>query len=465
MRNRIINILLTQGLNLLFIAVLTLCSVFFKYEGLNNLMIFLFFGVLIFTVMPMMNYLRTLINSIISPIRYNDLYVQTVDLILSVESFDDVLRDTFDQILDFIRVQAGMLIFYYHDKDEFNIFYQKNKRKRMIRRAKISQDNILLKIINGPDDIIIKSKLDPGVHFQQGIIDELERLGGEIVVPVYYHDMFLGLIVIGGRKRKFSPGEIRLLRIFASRIAILSINSFFFSEMVRKKELEKEYELASKVQKKFLPASGVTSGRINVRVFHATRSLMIREFFDIFPNDSAEDDVRISAYRILGNIGGTSILMPGIQSVLQSFARLGFSPDRVVSRLNRGIRDRELLNEDLALLHGSIKQSGEISMRNDGYSSPMIYRKKTAGLRVLDRRSSRAVRNITLGPGDIFVICCESFNSAIRRDPARYSEILSRYSEGSLGKIVTALARELLETGEDDASDRLLMLVRMEDIA
>ncbi len=45
-----------------------------------------------------------MIDSYISPIRYNDLYVQTVDSILNIESFDEVLRTTFDQILDLISV-------------------------------------------------------------------------------------------------------------------------------------------------------------------------------------------------------------------------------------------------------------------------------------------------------------------------------------------------------------------------
>ncbi|HPI16025.1 MAG TPA: GAF domain-containing protein, partial [Spirochaetota bacterium] len=319
MKNRTKNIALTYGVNLLFVALLIAMASTLSALGPGGPFSAVFFFVVIFSLLPVANHLHTIIDSFISPIRYNDLYVQTVDSILSIGSFDEVLRATFDQILDLISVETGMLIFYYHDRDEFNIFYQKNRRRKIIRNARIAKDNILFRVIGGSEDVIVRSKLNPSIHFENSIIAELDRLGGEVAVPIYYHRMFLGIIVTGWRRRRLSPGEIRLLKIFASKIAILSVNSFFFGEIVRKKELEKEYELAAKVQKKFLPSAGGVMGRFEIRVHHETASLMIREFYDLFENDSVEDEIRVSAYRIRDNIAGTSILMPGVQSVLQSF--------------------------------------------------------------------------------------------------------------------------------------------------
>jgi hypothetical protein len=100
-----------------------------------------------------------------------------VDLILNIRSFDEMLRQTFDQILQLIKVSTGLLIFYYHDKDEFKIFYQKNLRKKVIKRARISQDNILLRAIKGPDDVVIKGRLNASVRYEKEIIDELTRRG------------------------------------------------------------------------------------------------------------------------------------------------------------------------------------------------------------------------------------------------------------------------------------------------
>lgn len=465
MKNRIINIVLNYALNFVFIGILITSGVFLYYERFGAPFFLLFFCVLVFSLLPLVSYARTLIDSFISPASYRDLYVQTVDSILNLQSIDDMLRDTFDQVLDLIRVKSGLLIFYYHDKNEFNIFYQKNKRMRTIRKAKISQDNIIFRVINGPDDIIIKSKLNPSIHFERGIIEELEKLGGEIVVPVYFHDMFFGLIIAGSRTRKFSPNEIRLLKVFASKMAIMSVNSYFFNEIVKKKDLEKEYELASKVQKKFLPKPDVTVGKMQIRVFNETSSLMIREFFDVFINDASEDDVRISAYRILGDISGTSILMPGVQSLLQSYARLGFSPANVVTRLKRIVGEKNFKGEDIGLFHGSLRQNGEFLFRAEGYPAPFIYKKKKAVIRAAYRGKKEQMRAVKMEPGDILLICCDPFSDVLSANMEHYGGIVARNISVPLGKLSGALVKDLSEKIKDADRDRLLILIRMEEPA
>ncbi len=462
MKNRTKNIALTYGVNLLFVALLIAMASTLSALGPGGPFSAVFFFVVIFSLLPVANHLHTIIDSFISPIRYNDLYVQTVDSILSIGSFDEVLRATFDQILDLISVETGMLIFYYHDRDEFNIFYQKNRRRKIIRNARIAKDNILFRVIGGSEDVIVRSKLNPSIHFENSIIAELDRLGGEVAVPIYYHRMFLGIIVTGWRRRRLSPGEIRLLKIFASKIAILSVNSFFFGEIVRKKELEKEYELAAKVQKKFLPSAGGVMGRFEIRVHHETASLMIREFYDLFENDSVEDEIRVSAYRIRDNIAGTSILMPGVQSVLQSFTRLGLSPAGVLARLKRIIRAKRLHAQDLVILHGSLRRSGEFVFSSFGYPAPLLYR-PGRGLLPHRRQGRSVTQSLVMQPGDIMFLCCDDYHRALSGDPAHFAGIMELNRELPLLKLRSTLVRSLSERAGAGGSDRLLVMVRMEE--
>jgi hypothetical protein len=463
MKNRLKNLLLTYGLNLMFTGCLVLVSLFCYYERMEGRTLIFFFAVLIFSLLPLLNYIRTAIDLIISPIRYGDLYIQTVESILSLESYDEVLRETFDQILNLIRVKTGLLIFHYQDKDEFNIFYQRDSRKRTIRNARIMSDNILFKVIAGPDDIIVKGKLNPAIHFENTIIGELENIGGEIVVPIYYHEMFLGLIIIGERRRWFSENEIRLLKIFASKIAILSVNTFFFNEMVKKKELEKEYELASRVQKKFLPDNNFTSGRISIAVFHEASSLISREYYDVFQNDLVEDDIRVSSYRIRGNITGTSIIMPGVQSVIQSFARMGFPPARVLTRLNRIAREKGLQREELIILHGTVKQSGEFSFINDGYPSPLLFRRKEKKLQPVRGNDKNSTQSVKLHPGDMCILACEHFHELLDGGGEYFSEFIARHMESSTTKIRGLIGGELKKRSSTTGLDALLMIIRFEE--
>jgi hypothetical protein len=464
MKNRVINIILKYGLDIVFVLILLIISRVLFDPLIGNYFFIVFLILLIVSVMPITSYFHDMIDSIVSPIIYEELFIQTVDSILNIESFDEVLKSTFDRILGLIHVKSGLLIFYFHDKDEFNIFYRRDKRKKVIRKARIENSNILFKIINGPDDVIIKNKLNKSIHFEKTIIEEMEKLNGEVVIPIYYHDMFLGLIVIGDRKRRFSNREMRLLKVFASRIAILSVNSFFFNELLKKKEVEKEYEIASKIQKRFLPDADARIGRIAIKVFHETASLMTREFYDIFVNDLIEDDVRISAYRLLGNITGTSIYMPGIQALLQSFSRLGLPPSRGVMKLQKIIREGDIIQEDISIFHSSIRQNGEFTFCNSNYQSPLIYRRSSKLLRRIEGEKKGATNRLKIQHGDVLVIACKSFFNIINSDIKKFSEI-TVHNASSLSRMSTALVKNLTARTAEDDEDKLLVLLSVEEVS
>lgn len=453
-RSRALNVVLTSGLDLALVAILGGLSAACISQGLSGPYLVLFFMVLGVSLLPLFSFFHNTIDSIISPIDYHELFAQTVDSILRIESFDAVLTATFDRILRLINVKSGMLIFFYHDRDEFNIFYQKGRRRRVIKGARIEENNVLFTALRGPDDIIVKHRLDPKVNHQREIVDELERLGGEVAIPIFYRDMFLGLILVGDRMRRFSPGEIRLLRIFASRIATLSTSGFFFGQLVEKMRLEKEFELASKVQNRFLPDADLDADAVRVRVHHRTASLLVREFYDVFAGDDGA--VRISAYRVEENISGTSIYLPWIQASIHSLSRLGYPPSRIIARVKRIIADKGLMDEPVSIIHAVLRQNGSCAFAVDGYQTPLVYRAASRTLAPAERSARSAQSSLRLAPGDALLVACRDIRALINAAPARYAEIIAANAP-SAGRVRSALVKQLAEA-DDGAGDRLLIV-------
>lgn len=438
-------------------------AIYFIKIGLNDEYYSIFFILFIASLLPLLYHINNTIKSFIRPNQYGMLFIQTVDSILNIELFNNMLKSTFDDILKQIKTNAGLLIFYYQDNNEFRIFHQRNKKRKYIQDSKIENDNILFKVINTPKDILIKEKLNPSKYIEKQIIDELERLYGEIVIPIYYQNIFLGIIIIGEKKRdkNFTASEIRLLKTLASSIAILSVNSLFFKDILRKKEFEKEYDLATKVQKKFLPDADLKYGKIEVTVYHNTPSQMYREFYDIVQNDNANYKLRISAYKIQSDIKGISIFMPGIQAVLQTLASLSFSPSQCVSRLQHQIKVKNLIDEDMVIFQSTITQNGTFTFYNTGYPSPIIYKKSLKSLYSLNEQKSNKKEDLNLEPGDILIISCESFFRLINTNISQYFDIINNHSNEPLNKMKSILVNNL--TKILDENDKLLILIRMED--
>lgn len=454
------------GLNILFTGFLILLTHIIFSSGISGDFILLLMLLFLISFIPILNYFQDFLSSAIRPISYTDLYIQTVDSILNVESFDEMLKSTFDQILRLMKASSGSLIFYYQERDEFDIYHQKNKKKKIIRGAEINRNSILLKSIKCPDDIIIRSRLNSEDSIEKEIMDELDRFGGEIVIPIYYQDKFYGVIVIGD-KRRLSERESRLLMIFASRIAILYVNSFYFKEILKRKEIEKEYELTSKIQKQFLPPPLFNAGNISIRTYHETASSLTNEFYDIFVN-KPDNDIRISAYRVHGDVKETSIFMPGIQAMLHSLAKLGYSPMKTLSKLKVLVKERDIIMGDLIILHSSVRQDGEFICCYTDYPAPFIYRKDTGCLSVLQKKDDEEGIENKLENGDIIIIACRAFFNILSGNLSGYSELIKKSSDkldiinNSLVEGITSDLKETDSAKKGREEDRLIILIRME---
>ncbi len=459
---RIIQNLFVPGIHVVFIGILFATTWGVHVAGYAGHAFILFMVLLTITTLPLFTYLLHRIETQISPVRYMDLYIQAVDSILAIESFDEMIKSIFDQILKCIHVRSGLLLFYYHDRDEYTIFYQKDRRKKIIRRANIENDNILFKVIQGADDVIIKSQLSENIHFERAIIHEIEKLDGEVVIPIYFHDIFLGLIIIGDLKRRLSQREIMLLKAFASKIATLTVNGFFFKEIVKKKELEKEYELALRIQQRFLPTTSLRYGTVNINVHHKSRSLRSREFFDMFINQGDSDDVRISSFHMLGSLALVSLHMPSVQSLLQSYARMHLSPLQCIKKLQKTIRDKEIMDEELSVCHAMITQSGEMQLSCHNYFSPWVYTGKK--VKKLKKVKVKEDTNEKLGlkEGDIVIMGCSPFMEYIDMKRGDFSAVLEKRASQSIEKITRALVDMMPIENTDDAFDNLLIVLRVE---
>ncbi len=456
MRNIIKNIALSYGTDMLIVLIAFATALPFLNPHMANSNFIIFFFIFWLAFLPLINFLHDAIDSRISPIHYEDLFSKTVDAILTMKSLDAILKETFVQILDFIRVPSGLLLFYYPDRDEYSIFYQKDRRRKMIRNARIENNNAIFRALKSPDDILIKSKLSSSTEFEYALIREMEKLHAETIVPIFFRDTFLGAIVTGKRNRKFSARETALLKIFASKIAILSINNYFLSELLKKKEIEKEYELASTIHNRFLPEHDIKIGPFEIRIHHRTKSLSTREFFDIFENRKEAGCIHMAAYSLRGDIAGTSIYMPGIHAHIHSISRIKNSPKTIITKLIKSVSEREIIDEDPAIFIGTITSRGSFKYCCAKYPAPFVFQNKKKGLIALPGAANTEY-NVALERGDIILLCSANIHQIIEKDLSRFNSILRDNKEETLSKTRSALVRALSRT---DEGDTLLFLVR-----
>jgi len=182
----------------------------------------------------------------------------------------------------------------------------------------------------------------------------------------------------------------------------------------------------------------------------------------MFINQGDSDDVRISSFHMLGSLALVSLHMPSVQSLLQSYARMHLSPLQCIKKLQKTIRDKEIMDEELSVCHAMITQSGEMQLSCHNYFSPWVYTGKK--VKKLKKVKVKEDTNEKLGlkEGDIVIMGCSPFMEYIDMKRGDFSAVLEKRASQSIEKITRALVDMMPIENTDDAFDNLLIVLRVE---
>jgi transcriptional regulator with GAF, ATPase, and Fis domain len=250
---------------------LSIALVYIAYNaqiiGVKQEYFFIFSLVLIPLLLPVVDHITRSIEKIFGSSITPDAYIDTIDTIIQLNSIDELLNTQFNQILRLLGLHEGTMIFHDREREEYTIFLKTIEPDSMTKKGTLDSENILIKILNSPEDIILKSRISGHLSIERNLINLMEMYKAEIIIPMYFSGMLTGAMLLGKKSSDYNNDEISALKIFASKIASLSINSMFWKELVRKRELEKEKRMELRVQKAFLPAEKLITENVEIAVF------------------------------------------------------------------------------------------------------------------------------------------------------------------------------------------------------
>jgi hypothetical protein len=163
--------------------------------------------------------------------------------------------------------------------------------------------------------------------------------------------------------------------------------------------------------------------------------------------------------------------MPGVQAILQSFARLGYSPRKTITRLKKYVKEQDVLIGDLMIFHSSIKQSGEFTCYFSNYPAPLYFQKSSGKLiNPSGKGSGLKYIKIKLNPGDIIIAQCSKYYEILKSNLSYYQKIIIKNNSLHLEEIRNILVKSLndsqrpVKTAHNEKDeDQLLILIGMED--
>ncbi|HPA62323.1 MAG TPA: hypothetical protein PLH15_03960 [Spirochaetota bacterium] len=351
MKNKFIYFLIQFSLSAFYALLILLMLYHVKKTGMENE----HFGALCFIVAILLftvfDYFSDLFDSLFEKKIDYKYYIKTVDSLLSIKTIEDFLHEAFPMLVQLTHSSSGAIFFINQENEDFECFRYSAGKIRKEEVFAFDSESPLVKVMNHPDDIIIRRNMARNLTFEKSIVTEMDKIGADVAAPIYYHDIFIGFVSVGGIARNVTSDDCATIKIFTSKAGSIQAHNFLTKEMIKKREFEKEKAIALKVRKSFFPVNEASNSMCEVGLFANARSLLTDLFYDIYKKD---DSILFSFYTTGKETYDSLIFMPAVKVLIQTYIRMGYKVKDSVLMAKDILHSKDLIDEKFSICAGLI---------------------------------------------------------------------------------------------------------------
>ncbi|MBU1099901.1 MAG: PP2C family protein-serine/threonine phosphatase [Bacteroidetes bacterium] len=290
-----------------------------------------------------------------------------------------------------------------------------------------------------PDDIL---KLLDSINYEEIIspiveeqveerYNELSVMGVKAIVPMMIKGKVKGLILLGERRNQlnYSKSDIEYISSVGG-LAIISIeNSLLFKQAIEKQKLEKDLEIARKIQKNLLPKTIPKLKNFEIAAYNQSARQVGGDYYDLVRLD--EDRTLFAVGDVSGKGVQAALLMANVQAFLKSICKqdieLGSASDLINDLVSENTSGGSFITFFWAILNDKTKTMTSVNM---GHNPPLLVRDgkiiklKKGGmiLGVMETIVPYISETTSLKQGDILIIFTDGVTEAMNIAEEEYTD-------------------------------------------
>ncbi len=304
----------------------------------------------------------------------------------------------------------------------------------------------------------------------------LQGIRSVMAVPLGVGSKVFGLVYTDSpiAEGRFTADHLEVLTMLASVAAIRVENARLLEERIERERMERELQLASEIQQRFLPTAPPCVEGYDLQGISFSCYEIGGDYYDFI----ASDDGKI--YVTLGDVSGkgtaAALLMSSLHASIHAQTTANSSLDGTITAVNRYLADNTPSNRFVTLFYAQLDPlSGQLAYINAGHNPPIVVRANGAvqtldsgglplGLMAFATYEQDALQ---LNAGDVFVAYSDGVTEALNPreeefELNRLQAVVTAYRhESAVGirdKIETALTQWADGTPAND--DITLVIVK-----
>ncbi len=198
--------------------------------------------------------------------------------------------------------------------------------------------------------------------------------GVRVIVPLISKEREYGYLFMGEKLNKspYTSSDFEFLSTIAN-IAVISLdNARMIEEIVEKKRLEEELNLARNIQARLLPGTMPNIDGYDVHAVNIASKMVGGDYFDVIPVN--EDEYIFAVADVSGKGMPASLLMSNLQAGLQILAQENMPLNEISARLNNLIYQNTSIEKYITffILKLNVK-NGRFDYVNAGHNPPYLF--------------------------------------------------------------------------------------------
>ena len=251
-------------------------------------------------------------------------------------------------------------------------------------------------------------------------VNARDRTRSEMVAPIISNDEVIGCFDLESDElNAYSNDDLEVLMLLASQVAIIIEKVMLHEQMIEKKRLEGQLEVARQVQLALLPADDPLLTGFDISAYNFPTEEVSGDYYDwvrIY-----EDQLGIVIADVSGKGVPAAILMAFLRASLRAASHIGYATNISMAKVNFLLWESIERNQFVTAFYGILDASNRtLAFSNAGHNPPLLVKANgetrfiTSGEQPLGMFQGTRYHqfHVVFEPGDVFVLYTDGATEA-----------------------------------------------------
>src|SRR5213592_1078483 len=217
-----------------------------------------------------------------------------------------------------------------------------------------------------------KPFISPDVRKEPLYINARDETRSEMVAPIISNDEVIGVFDLESDElNAYSEDDLEVLMLLASQVAIIIEKVMLHEQLIEKKRLEGQLEVARQVQLELLPAKDPQLEGYDISAYNFPTEEVSGDYYDwvkIF-----DDQIGLVIADVSGKGVPAALLMAFLRASLRAAIHIGYAPHISMSKVNYLLWESIERNQFVTAFYGILDATNQtLAYSNAGHSPALL---------------------------------------------------------------------------------------------